>query len=277
MEKERNYYDLARRIEKLDKISPCIQIHIPGHLEYRGEKHPFFAVYISQDQTPFQQNKKSICLSAGIHGDEPAGVAALMSLLESPQFLFPCLKSFDFMIFPCINPAGFEYHRRENPAGFDLNRQFKRSSPPLEVALIKELTFPILFSAHLDFHEDVDAAGFYLYEVGQDGTSRYGEKIIDAVSRKYPICLKEEIEGLSARNGIVGRNEQSASLNFEEILQSNPDWPQSFYFFSKGTPHSLTFETPGRLKLEDRVEIHLIAFFTFLKALTVEINLQTEP
>ncbi|MBI1820773.1 MAG: M14 family metallocarboxypeptidase [Nitrospirae bacterium] len=267
MEKKRNFYNLARRIEKLGQSSSRIKISVPEKIRHDQEEYPLYVLYISQNKKPFQYVKKNICLSAGIHGDEPGGVEAILSVIESKAFQDLYLQSFDFIVFPCINPSGYEYHQRENLSGIDLNRQFNHCSPPREVLFVKEIIHSIPFRLHIDFHEDIDTPGFYLYETVQSGTPRWGEKIIKAVSKQYPINLREQIEGLFAKNGVIGRDEQTPSPNFQEILQKTPGWPLAFYFFSKGTSHSLTFETPVHLTIKERVDIHSTAFYTALESL----------
>ena len=264
---KKNYKHLIRRIRDLKNAFPHFQVQIPGHLTYSGEEFPFFALSITRDKAPYQGNKKNICISAGIHGDEPAGVEALFAIIESGGFLDGYLQSFDFMIFPCVNPAGYENDKRETPDGIDLNRQFKLPAPPQEVTYIKKMTQEVPFSLHIDFHEDIDASGFYLYEVVQAAGLPFGEKIIDAVSGKYPINLQEKIEGRMAINGIIRREEQNLSSGFHEILESNLYWPMVFYFYSKGTSHAFTFETPVHLQMTERIEIHKTAFSTALESL----------
>src|SRR5262249_26258888 len=61
-----------------------------------------------------------IYISAGIHGDEPAGPLAARQLLEENEW--PADVS--LWLLPCLNPTGFELHRRENAKGIDLNRQY---------------------------------------------------------------------------------------------------------------------------------------------------------
>src|SRR5215475_11234963 len=57
-----------------------------------------------------------IYISAGIHGDEPAGPLAARQLLEDNAW--PADVS--LWLLPCLNPTGFQFHRRENSDGIDL-------------------------------------------------------------------------------------------------------------------------------------------------------------
>jgi hypothetical protein len=63
-------------------------------------------------------SSRSIYISTGIHGDEPAGPRALLHLFENR--LWP--EGMDLYVCPCLNPIGFRLNRRENVDGHDLNR-----------------------------------------------------------------------------------------------------------------------------------------------------------
>jgi hypothetical protein len=112
------------------------------------------------------------------------------------------------------------------------------------------------FIFSMEFHEDVDTDGFYLYEL-KEQAPYFGETIIQTVGKFCPINLREEIEGMPSSGGIIRRS-------IEQALQRKNDWPQAIYQFRKGTPHTITCETPITLPLHDRARIHLIAFDTAL-------------
>src|SRR5262245_48975712 len=65
--------------------------------------------------------RQRVYISAGIHGDEPAGPMAVGQLLKENQW--PAAA--EVWLCPCLNPAGFALNRRENGAGLDLNRQYR--------------------------------------------------------------------------------------------------------------------------------------------------------
>ena len=54
-----------------------------------------------------------------MHGDEPAGVEALMQLLESGLGQWRDSANFDAI--PCSNPHGYVFDQRSDAAGRDLN------------------------------------------------------------------------------------------------------------------------------------------------------------
>ena len=60
--------------------------------------YPIYQIRLNVNQ------RKRICIlvSAGIHGDEPAGVEAVLRFLEQDNTHL--LQNFEFLILPCINP-----------------------------------------------------------------------------------------------------------------------------------------------------------------------------
>lgn len=70
----------------------------------------------------------SLYLSAGIHGDEPAGTEALITWCEQR---WRHLQGFYLLIFPCLNPWGLQHNNRMDARGRDLNRGYRRSDVPV--------------------------------------------------------------------------------------------------------------------------------------------------
>lgn len=197
-----------------------------------------------------------IVLTAGVHGDEPAGVEAVTRLLERSTDWRPLLAGYDLTIFPCANPTGYAFATRVNHQDIDLNRMFDHPAPPPEVALIRAALeaggrdgLPDL---SVELHEDVDSDGFYLYELSD--RPGLGTAVIEAVEAVAAINGRPHIEGWAAAGGIIRPDP-------EQTLALHPNhWPQALYSFRMGTPCCLTFETPvPGLPLTRRAEIHLIA------------------
>lgn len=230
-----------------------------GEIESNPTNFPIYSVRLSSRKKSNSRNRR-VCLSAGIHGDEPAGVEALLTLLECPEVYRPFLPYADFVVFPCINPYGYEHNTRTNAKGIDLNRTFDKKRAPKEVALTRSAAEKNRFDLFLDFHEDVDTDGFYLYELKRR-KPYFGEVIIREVGKHCPINLREQIEGMPASGGII-------RPSVKKVLEiRKKDWPHAIYHIRKGTPHTLTFETPITLPLKDRARIHLVAFNTALQQL----------
>ena len=109
--------------------------------------------------------KKRILITGGIHGDEPAGPASVLRFLERDNTYL--LQRFKFLILPCINPHGYVHNTRENKRGVDLNRSFEETDIA-EINFVKEAIEGQRFDFCIDFHEDWEAKGVYLYEAQRD-------------------------------------------------------------------------------------------------------------
>lgn len=199
--------------------------------------------------SPGNQARKSVALTGGIHGDEPAGVEAVLRFLERPRPGWS--KGIRFLIFPCMNPHGFETDTRNNHADIDINRQY-RNSDLLEVAAQKRVMAGQRFDLHLTLHEDVDAPGFYIYELSRKH-HEIARRIVKNVSKIIPFDPRQTIEGRRARNGVIRRTFPPRDM---------PQWPEAIYMFAEHADHTLTTETPGLQDFEKRVEAQLTALRT---------------
>ncbi len=181
-----------------------------------------------------------IYISAGIHGDEPAGPLAALRLLQENQWP----ENVEIFLLPCLNPIGFTLNRRENAAGIDLNRDYRNSKSAEIRAHFAWLERQPKFDFYLCLHEDWESHGFYLYEQNPDHKISFAEKMIEAVKQVCPIDLSEIIEDRPAKNGIIRPN-----LNPHE----RPDWPEALYLISHKSRQGYTLEAPSDFPLATRV------------------------
>ena len=168
----------------------------------------------------------------------------------------------NWFVLPCINPYGWERNQRRNAQRLDINRQFRNVSVSPEAKLVKRLVKGRNFLFSLDLHEDVDAPGYYLYELRQ-GPPFVGERIVKAVRRVIPINRDKVIDGSVATG--VGLIRRAASL---ETLKRRRRWPMAYHLFLNCTGHILGSETPVRFPLERRATAHCVALRTALHAIT---------
>ena len=137
-----------------------------------------------------------IYLSAGIHGDEPAGPLALLELM-CEGFFTPAVH---WSLCPALNPYGLTAVTRENANGVDLNRDYWQRAT-LEVVAhalwLDARPAPELF---ISLHEDWESKGFYFYEInlGADEPQR-ARLILEAVSPWFPPESGPEIDGHELR------------------------------------------------------------------------------
>src|SRR5207248_2854387 len=79
-----------------------------------------------------------IGIFAGIHGDEPAGAQAVLSLLDLLQTDHNLGEGYHLFFYPVCNPSGFADGTRCSRTGKDLNREFWKNSDEIEVCLLEQ-------------------------------------------------------------------------------------------------------------------------------------------
>ena len=113
---KRNYLKFVNRLRKA--LNHNAQISTLGHIKIATNKYPFQKILLGG------RNPRRVLISAGIHGDEPAGVESVCAFLESGRYKAH-LDEWEITILPCINPYGFENDTRENHNNKDLNPYLK--------------------------------------------------------------------------------------------------------------------------------------------------------
>lgn len=181
-----------------------------------------------------------VYLSAGIHGDEPAGPLAVRELFVRRRWP----AALEFYVCPCLNPTGIALNRRENAAGVDLNRDYRHRRTPEVRAHTAWLERQPAFDLALCLHEDWEAQGFYLYELNPDGRPSAAEGVVAAVAEVCPVDRSPVIDGRPARGGII-----RPAVD----LAGRPDWPEAFYLQAYKTRHGYTLEAPSDFPLATRV------------------------
>lgn len=183
-----------------------------------------------------------VYVSAGIHGDEPAGPLAMLELLRGGFFR----PGIHWRLAPALNPTGLAAAARESACGTDLNRDYllRRSREvAAHAAWLAAGPTPSLF---LSLHEDWEASGFYFYEIntGAD-TPHRARRILSAVEPWFAAEAGDTIDGHTPR---------APGWIFHEAEADVPDgWPEAIYLAKLGCPLSFTFETPSRAGLAERV------------------------
>ena len=213
-------------------------LSLPPDIIGTVKDYPIYSIHLESQS----ENAKNILVTGGVHGDEPAGLKAALHFLERDNS--ELLQRFSFVVIPCINPYGYVHNVRENKEKVDINRSFEQDDV-LEAKIVKNSLEGQQFSFAIDFHEDFEATGFYLYE-GQRDESYVGPEIVDAVKRIGPIDTDDSGEDTSE---IVQGVYKVASKWGTQGLA-----PYLLHFHSE---HVIITETPTIWPLEQRVELHL--------------------
>jgi protein MpaA len=196
----------------------------------------FALVYL---QTPALGEEGGLYLSAGVHGDEPAGCEGLLAWAESN-----CerLRRLPLLMFPCLNPWGLTQNVRFDEKGADLNRSFHRSHP--SAMAVKKLVGRRRFAASVHLHEDFDGEGLYLYEHSRG--AGWGEGVLAAGHPILAVDRRPRIDRWHAKNGLIRPKTRRERL--ERI-----GYPEAVWLFDEHTDRTLTIETPSEFALERRV------------------------
>jgi murein peptide amidase A len=197
-------------------------------------------IAVTRKASAAARKTKRVYISAGIHGDEPAGPLAARELLRENRWP----AHLELALLPCLNPTGFVRNSRENEDGIDLNREYLQAKAPETRAHLSWLDRQAQFDLCLCLHEDWESHGFYVYELNPDRQSSLAEPMVAAAAEVCPIDLSELIEGRDAMKGII-----RPSLD----PRARPLWPESFYLITHKTRLSYTLEGPSDFPVTARV------------------------
>lgn len=189
-----------------------------------------------------------VYLSAGIHGDEPAGPLALLEMMRGGFFHPGC----HWLVCPALNPDGLASGSRHNGSDIDINRDYLVRSSPEAAAHAAWLESQPAPDSFLSFHEDWETSGFYFYEINlADDDPTRAEQIIAAVEPWFPPEAGPVIDGHFTRG---------PGWIYHAAEADVPDgWPEAIFLAKHGCPRSLTFETPSQSALAMRVAAHIAA------------------
>lgn len=183
---------------------------------------------------------KRLYLSAGVHGNEPAGVVAVQELLKANAWP----EEIEIWICPCLNQQGFLNNSRENEDGIDLNLDYRSPHARQTVLHVGWLDQSVNFDAAVCLHEVWDAKGFFFYEYNPAGRQSLARKIISRVAGVCPINRNPEIRGWPAENGAVCRQDEFTVC---------PQWSEGMYLAAKKAQLVYTLIAPSNNPLAMRV------------------------
>lgn len=190
----------------------------------------------------------TVYLSAGMHGDEPAGPLAIEAFWRAHD-----PRDVNWLICPVVNPTGILARSRGNAEGVDLNRDYwLRSTREVRAhaAWLERQVVPDLF---LSLHEDWETEGFYFYEISlRDDEPYRARSILDHIRPICPIESSLVIDEHAVR--------EEGWIHHEPQADFPDSWPEAIFLAKRGCPLSFTFETPScALPLAQRVATHRAA------------------
>lgn len=185
----------------------------------------------------------TVCLMAGVHGNEPAGTEALVALasqLAAGRGRFP---DYHYVLMPVVNPWGWAHDLRHNGANQDIARQFVEGDSQ-ESRAAKALWQAARCDLLVDLHEDRFHAGFYMLAYAESDMAQVLhtlQRMEDDTGVRRGLHAPQGVYAIAAKD-LPGIRLTTASL-----------WARQ-----QGVRHALIVETPDTLPLDQRIQLHLL-------------------
>lgn len=228
-----------------------INLQTLGQVSYGASNLPLWVLR----KPAFNPAAKTICLMAGMHGNEPAGVETLLALLHDMAARPAAFAAHRYVVVPLANPWGWARDLRHNGDNRDTARQFVSGSAQ-EAVLLKKLFTAEHCDLLVDLHEDRFHSGFYLLAYGE--TNMAG--------------VENTLKTIETTTGVprASRGDHGVlafqSAEFDSILLTTaPLWARMH-----GATHAFVVETHDGLPLAQRVAIHRLAIEGLSRLLTPE-------
>jgi protein MpaA len=215
----RSIEDLLAPLEQIARTSPNLVANHDARFEVNGESYElprYLFVGPRGGDTPIR-----IGIFAGIHGDEPEGVHALVQFIKLLEAKPELAAGYYLSFYPVCNPTGFEDHTRFSRRGKDLNREFWRNSAEPEVRLLQAELISRSFQGIISLHTDDTSTGFYGFAHGATLTKNLIEPALVAAEQFLPRDERPVIDGFNARNGVI-RDSYAGILNAPPKVRPRP-------------------------------------------------------
>ena len=180
----------------------------------------------------------------GIHGDEPAGAAALIQLVAELSRKPERAAGYELDFFPVVNPSGYASGTRANHAGKDLNREFWRNSTEVEVRCIESELRARRFDGIVTLHADDTCEGVYGYAHGRTLNEALLVPALRAAGEFLPIDRRAMIDGFAACEGLIHEC-------FGGVLSAPAE--------QRPQPFDIIFETPAHAPFDLQVSATVAA------------------
>ncbi len=201
-------------------------------------------------------------LFAGIHGDEPAGVAALIRFIEQLVRNPEMAQGYRLFIYPACNPTGVTTSSRCSRRGKDLNREFWKNSAETEVRLLEQEIRAQKFHGLISLHADDTSSGMYGFVRGAVLSKGLLEPALKAAEEVLPRNNSAIIDGFPAESGII-------SECYDGILTAPPDLNPAPFEIILETPHA----APQKQQVEAVVRALSAILVEYQKLLSFAANL----
>ena len=215
----RDLAELLAPLEQIAATSPNLVSNHDARFEVDGEEYVlprYLFVGPRGGDTPIR-----VGIFAGIHGDEPEGVHALIQFIKLLEAKPELATGYYLSLYPVCNPTGFEDNTRHSRAGKDLNLEFWKNSPEPEIRLLQAELISRSFQGIISLHTDDTSDGFYGFAHGATLTKNLIAPALAAAEKFLPRNEHSVIDGFNARNGII-RDAYEGILNAPPKIRPRP-------------------------------------------------------
>jgi protein MpaA len=226
--RRRSIADLLAPLEKIAASSPNLVANYDAKFEVNGktcELPRYLFIGPRGGDTPIR-----IGIFAGVHGDEPEGVHALVQFIKLLEAKPELAAGYYLSFYPVCNPTGFEDGTRHSRSGKDLNREFWKNSGEPEVCLLQAELQSRSFQGIISLHTDNTSDGFYGFVGGATLTKNLIKPALSAAEKFLPRDERPVIDGFNARNGVIRDG-------YDGILSAPPK--------ARPRPFEIILETPA--------------------------------
>jgi len=189
-----------------------------------------------------------LAIFAGLHGDEPAGVHALVDLLRALEADPWVGRAYRLHIYPLCNPTGYEDGTRHSRGGVDLNREFWRGSLEPEIGILESELLRHKFHGIISLHSDDTSDGLYGFVRGATLTRHLLKPALAVAEAALPVNQATVIDGFHAIDGII-------HTSYDGILTAPPGSSPAPFEIILESPHHATLELQRRAFVLALIEI----------------------
>ena len=234
---KRDIRAIETRLQQAISNSDQMKMKVVGQVTYNEQSLPVWLVTYSNSTHP----KYHAFVSAGIHGNEPAGVEAVVSLIEEISQYEKQLPLLQIEFMPLLNPWAWVRDLKWNGDATDVNRKFI-SMDTQESAIIKQVIDKQRYDITIDLHEDGRYDGFYSLTYDNADMKSATELASTIAQNGTPL---REFKG--NKGFIHVAREEFADLSLPTL---------AFYCRSHVTEKAYILETPFHSMFENRTALH---------------------
>ena len=227
-------------------------------------------IWLVRTQMVRSPKRKHVLIASGFHGEEQAGPWAILKWLE--KFQAENYKGFDISFLPIENPTGFDKKKRYNTWNEITNQGFchpeSNEAPSREgEILLKHMDrlYSLAMNGFLSLHEDAgQRKEYYLYTF--EPTSEPG---------LFTCGLLETLHkwfGTPVNGVPIATDSQRYNPPFvvNGLVYNNCDGSFEDAMYHRGVQRVAVSETPGKARLEKRIDCNVDIIDTFINLIRME-------